>query len=155
MSNAQKVIELRAKEDKLRLRYSLLIKLLFLISIIFILWILVVFVGTTILDYGYNWAGLSLEGWLYTLSGFLAIVIILDIILFLHYVSIMKKRIEAERPKPEYIDGKKVHVFTHPEGKEGGIFSKTYVQIDKHHILRLRTLMVAPEELWFKKEEKK
>ncbi len=40
---------------------------------------------------------------------------------------------------------------TYPEGVEGGIFSKTYVGIDEHNVLRLRTLMVPPDELWSQK----
>ena len=36
-------------------------------------------------------------------------------------------------------------------GVEGGIFSKTYIEIDNKNVLRLRTLIIPPEELWVKK----
>ena len=61
---------------------------------------------------------------------------------------------EAEKPKPEFIDGKRVYVYSHPERMEGGIFSKTYIAIDKHSVLRLRSLMVPPNHLWNKDEIK-
>ena len=54
----------------------------------------------------------------------------------------------------EFINEKKVHIYTYPKGITGGIFSKTYIDIDGHNILRLRTLMIPPGELWGKKEEK-
>lgn len=153
MSKQQIQPELRTKEDKLRSRYSKLLKLFLLITIIFILWIVIVFLGTTIWGYSYNWAILSLENWLYILSGFLVFIILLNIVLYFHFSRVIKKRVEEEKPKPEYVNGKLVNVFTHPIGKEGGIFSKTYIEIDKHNILRLRSLMIPPEDLWSKKEE--
>jgi hypothetical protein len=56
--------------------------------------------------------------------------------------------------KPEFIDGKYVHVFTYPKGIEGGIFSKTYIEIDTENVLRLRILIASPNELWSNKEIK-
>ena len=35
---------------------------------------------------------------------------------------------------------------------EGGIFSKTYIHINDKTILRLRTLMIPPEDLWGEKK---
>jgi len=153
MHKAQINQELRAKESALRLKYSKISILLLLIAIVFILLIVVVFLGTTVLNYGYNWALIPLGNWLYILSGFLAIIILLNLYFYFHFTKTMKTRIEEEKPKPEYINGKMVHEFTHQTGKEGGIFSKTYIQIDKHHILRLRSIMIQPEDLWNRKEE--
>ena len=56
---------------------------------------------------------------------------------------------------PEFIDGKYIHVFTYPKAMEGGIFSKTYIEIDTENVLRLRTLIIPPNELWSKNETKK
>ena len=152
MPEAQINPELRAKEDKLRHRYSKLSLLLFLIAIVFILIVVIIFLGATVWDYGYNWAGLSLDLWLYLLSGFLAVLILLNLIFYSDFAKTLKNRINAEKPKPEYINGKMVLVYTHPQDKEGGIFSKTYIEIDKHHILRLRSLMIPSEDLWEKEE---
>ena len=55
-------------------------------------------------------------------------------------------------PNDLLIDGKKVYIFTFPKGAEGGVFSKTYIEIDKKNILRLRSLIVPPDELWGNKE---
>ena len=153
MSKIQIQPELRAKEDKLRYRYSKLSIILFFISLIFILWVVIVFLGATIWEYGYNWALMPVDTWMYVLSVFLVFVILLNLFLYSRFLKTVKKRVEGEKPKPEYINGKRVNVFTHPQGKEGGIFSKTYIEIDKHDVLRLRSLMVAPENLWSKKED--
>jgi preprotein translocase subunit YajC len=48
----------------------------------------------------------------------------------------------------ENVDGKKVIAFTNPEDAQGGIFSKTYIKIDDTYVLRLRELMIPPEDLW-------
>lgn len=144
--------ELRSIEDKLRNRYSLLSKLFILIAILFTIFVVIVFLGITYLGYGYNWAGISLEGWIIALCSLFGAFIILGLIFYFHFSSAKTKRIDAEKPKIEFINGKRVHVFTFPKGKEGGIFSKTYIEIDKNSVLRLRSLMIPPEELWGKKE---
>ena len=53
-----------------------------------------------------------------------------------------------EKPKPEYIDGKIVVDITFPRGTDGGVYSKTYIEIDESSILRLKNLMIPPNELW-------
>ncbi|MCK4364732.1 MAG: hypothetical protein KAW45_01640 [Thermoplasmatales archaeon] len=146
MSEIQKQTGLRNIEGKLTGKYSILTKLFLIISILLIIWIIIVFAGVSSL--GYNWAGLSLDGWIITLCALFGFFIILELIFYSHYKSIKDKRVELEKPKPEFMSGRRVYVYTHPEGKEGGIFSKTYVEIDEHRVLRLRSLMIPPEELW-------
>ena len=146
MSETQKQAGLRNIEDKLAGRYSILTKLLLIISIILIIWIILVFEGVSSL--GYNWAGLSLENWIITLCVLFGFFIILELIFIYHYKTVKSKRVELEKPKPEFINGKKVYIYTCPEDKKGGIFSKTYIEIDEHSVLRLRSLMIPPEELW-------
>jgi hypothetical protein len=67
--------------------------------------------------------------------------------LCLAFNSVKNKRIELEKSKPEFIDGRRIFVYTFPEGVEGGIFSKTYIELDKHNVIRLRILMISPHEL--------
>jgi len=148
MSETQNKTELRTAENKLSNRYSLLSKILFLITIILIIWIVVLFVGISSLGLGYNWAGMSLEGWIIALCAIFGVFIIFELIFYMHYSSVKDKRAELEQPKAEFMDGRRVYIYTHPKGKEGGIFSKTYVEIDETTVLRLRTLMIPPEELW-------
>ena len=145
MSEIQKQTGLRNIEDKLTGKYSILTKLFLIISILLIIWIIIVFVGVSSL--GYNWAGLSLEGWIITLCALFGFFIILELIFYSHYKTVKGKRVELKKPKPEFINGKKVYIYTRPEEKEGGIFSKTYIEIDEHSVLRLRSLMIPPEEL--------
>lgn len=148
MSETQIQVELRNVEDKLRGRYSLLSKLFLLITILLIICVIIVFLGITFLEFGHNWALFGLEGWIIALCALFGVFIIFELVFYSHFSSVENKRIELEKPKPAFINGKRVYVYTHPKGKEGGIFSKTYIDIDEHSVLRLRSLMIPPEELW-------
>ena len=151
MAEIEVKTKLKAQEDKLGTRYSMLSMLFLVIGLLLFIWAIVVAIGALVLKYGHNWAGLGLGSWILLIGVLLFILIILELFFYFHFSSIRAKRVQAEKPKPEYIDGKRVHVFTFPLGSEGGIFSKTYVEIDEHNILRLRTLMIPPTDLWSKK----
>jgi len=151
MSELQIQVELRNTEDKLRGRYSLLSKLFLFIVILFIICVIIVFIGITSLGYGYNWAVVSLDGWIIIICALLGVFIIFELIFYSRFSSIRNKKIELETPKPEFINGKRVYVFTYPKEKEGGVFSKTYIDIDEQNVLRLKSLIIPPEELWSKK----
>ena len=148
MAEPQIQIELRNFEDKISGRYSRFSKLFLVLAILFIILTAIVFAGVIIFGQGHDWALLSLDGWMVTFSALIGFFIILEIIFYFHFSSVRDKRIELEKPKPEYIDSKKIHVYTFPKDAEGGIFSKTYIELDDHSILRLRTLMIPPEDLW-------
>lgn len=154
MSEFQKINEIIEFGEKIRKKYSDMTKLLFLIGIILIIWIVIVFSGVLFWGYGYNWAGLSFETWILAISVILFAFIILEITIYYRFSNIEKQIKQKSQPEPEFINGKRVHIFSHPKGIEGGIFSKTYIEIDPHNILRLRTLMIAPGEIWSKKETK-
>jgi hypothetical protein len=117
-----------------------------------VIWIAIVYAGVAFLEYGQDWALLNLEGWTIAVSALFGIFIILELIFYVHYSSNKSKIAEKQKPKTEFINGKRLHVFTYPKGKEGGIFSKTYIEIDDKNILRLRSLMIPPEDLWSKKQ---
>lgn len=146
--------ELKKVEDKLRVRYSKLSKVFLVIAVLFIIWIVFVALGVFILEKGPDWALLTLDNWIYTWCVLIVVFIVLEVFFYFHYISVRKGRLEQEKPKPEFYSGKRLHVYTHPKGVEGGIFSKTYIHIDENSILRLRTLMISPGDLWSKKEEK-
>jgi hypothetical protein len=148
MSETEIQFEIRRLEGKIASRYSFLSRMFLVLSIIFIILIGIIFTGVFILNSGHDWALLSLNNWIMVISALFALFIILNLIFYFHFTSVKNKRIELEKPKPEFIDGKKVHVYTYPKGIEGGIFSKTYIEIDGHNLLRLRTLMIPPEDLW-------
>ena len=143
--------QLHEQENKLVERYSRFSKIFLLLGFILVFWAIIVFLGARVLNYGYDWAGLSVQDWIIVISTVIIIFILLIIIFYIHYVSVKKKIVEIKPPKIEVYAGKKVHVFTHPEKMEGGIFSKTYIEIDDENILRLRDLMLPPEKLWGKK----
>ena len=148
MANVNIQPDLREYEETLRIKYSLYSKLLLIIAIVLVAWIAVVGLGSILYKFGYNWAGLSLDNWMIVACSLIGIFILLNFLMYLHYKSQQRIRIEKERPKPEYINGKRIHTFTYPKGIDGGIFSKTHIVIDEHTILRLRTLMIPPEDLW-------
>jgi hypothetical protein len=140
-------------ENILKTRYSKLLKLFLVLAILLIVWVAVVALGIVFLELGPAWALVTLDVWVSVLIVLFVVFIVLDVMFYIHYCVVRNKRVEAERPKPEFIDGKRVHEYTYPKGVEGGIFSKTYVSIDGHSMLRLRTIMIPPGELWVKKEE--
>lgn len=141
-------------ESKLRRRYSRMFKFFLVFAFMSIIWIVIVALGIFIWEKGHTWALLTLDKWIYAWLGLILIFIVLELIFYFHYVIVRNRRIKEDKPKTEFYYGKRLHVFTHPEGMEGGIFSKTYIHIDKNNVLRLRTLMIPPGELWIKKEEK-
>lgn len=140
--------ELRGLEDKLVGKYSRLSKLFLIFAILFILLIAVAFVGIAAFGYGYNWMLVSLEGWIIIVSALIIIFIILELFFYSGLSRVQNKIKESEKPKPEFVDSKKIYAYTIPKGAEGGVFSKTYIEIDEHNTLRLRTLIIPPEELF-------
>ena len=147
MNNDLGIQDLIEYENKIRYRYIRFISVFLLIGIALFIWVLIVFSGILFWNYSNNWAGLGLDVWIYLVSIIIAVIIIINLFLFFHYRSIDSKRIEMLKPQPEFINGKQVHVFTFPEDFQGGVFSKTYVNIDDHNLLRVRTVIVDPEDL--------
>jgi len=147
MSAEQVNVEIINKEEKFRNLYFILSLILFIVSIILIIFFLVVTIGVISPDVGHDWALLSFNDWLLSLSGIFAAILILELIFYLHFRSIHNNRIELEKPKPEFINGKKVYVLTLPKNQEGGVYAKTYIEIDNHTLLRLRTMMIPPSDM--------
>jgi hypothetical protein len=139
--------EISKVEDKLKARYSKFSKVFVAISIFSIIWLVVIVLGIYLLGQGYNWALLSLNNWVYVLCALIGFFVLLEIIFYLHYISVNKKRLKAKKPKLEFTQGKRLYIYTHPKGAEGGIYSKTYIKIDENSVLRLRNLIVPPQEL--------
>jgi hypothetical protein len=140
-------------QDKIRNKFFRRFRSIYILGILFILWIIIVIAGVYIWNKGYNWAGINLEIWILIVSIIFVILIILELLL---YSRFQKEKIQMtfmSKPESEYINNKKVHIFTYPQGAEGGIFSKTYIDIDEHNILRLRTVIIPPGELWIKKTD--
>lgn len=154
MSESQKNEEIFEFEEKIKKKYSNITKIIFLIGVILIICFLIVFSGVFILNYDYNWAIISFENWILIISAILGFFIIFEILFYFRCSNLEKKIRKKSQFTPEIIDGKYIHVFTYPKGVEGGIFSKTYIEIDSGNILRLRTLIIPPDELWNKNEKK-
>ena len=150
LKNQDEFVESKKEMHK---KYSRLIQIIFVVGLIVVLWTGIVFSGILFWGYAYAWAGLNLDTWLLVASIIISILIILEIALYFRYNDIEREKAEIEKPKPEFIQGKRVHAFTFPKGVEGGVFSKTYVEMDDHNVLRLRALMVHPGELWGSREE--
>jgi hypothetical protein len=154
MHESQKNNEIFEFKEKIRKKYSEITKLIFLIGIILIVWFIVVIFGILFLDYDFNWAVISFENWVTIISIILVIFLLFEILFYFRFSRFEKRMKIKSLTKPEFIDGKYVHVFTYPKGIEGGIFSKTYIEIDTENVLRLRILIASPNELWSNKEIK-
>jgi hypothetical protein len=146
--------ELQKIENKLKVRFPQLVKLFIIIIILSFIWIVIVALGITIYEFKPTWALLSLDNWIYAGATLIALFIVFEFLLYFYYVIIRKKRMKPEKPKPEYHEGKRVHIYTYPKSAEGGIFSKTYINIDENNVLRLKTLIIPPGDLWTKNEIK-
>jgi hypothetical protein len=111
--------------------------------------------GIVFWGYGYNWAILGLEEWSMVAASIIGFFVLLELLLYLGFLKTKKIVTKTKKKRgPEFIDGKKVYTYTYPKGVEGGIYSKTYIDIDGRNILRLRSMMIPPGELWGGKSEK-
>jgi len=151
MINKQKKTD--GPNNTLRIIYPKLSKLLLITSILFIIWILFVAMGAFILEMDPNWALLNLENWINAWCLLTVIFILLEFFFYFQYASKVDKKLKTGKPEPEFLNGKRVYVYTYPPGEKGGIFSKTYISIDKNSVLRLRGLMIPQQKLWDKKEK--
>ena len=138
----------------LRVLYPKLSKLFLITSILFIIWILFVAMGTFILEMGPNWALVNLENWITSWCVLAVIFIILEVVFYFQYTSKLEKKLELDKHEPEFLHDKRVYIYTYPIDTEGGIFSKTYISIDENSVLRLRGLMIPQQKAWGKKEKK-
>jgi hypothetical protein len=135
--------------EKKRLNFYLkLSKIFLLLAILFILWIIVISIGIYILELNPSWTVLSLENWVLIFCVLIGIFILFEIILYFNFISKYGKRIGFRKIKHESIKGKNLFVYTNPSTSDGGIFSRTYIEIDKDNVLRLRNQMIPPEEIW-------
>ena len=147
MTEADNVVEMRKLEMKLSLKYLRLFSIFLIITVLLIILIVLSAIGIIFLGLGTNWILISFEDWMVGLSVLLGIFILLEIILFIHYSLVRRKRLKIEKPTDEFIEGKKVYDITVPKDTDGGVYSKTYIEIDNYGILRLKYLMIPPEEL--------
>lgn len=126
-------------------------KLFLIISIVLLMWIVIVLSGVSILELDPDWAGLSLSSWLIVISVLFGVFIIIDILMYVSPSLFTKQDIKeftSTDESVEYLDGRKVYEYTFPKNKKGGIFSKTYVQVDNNTLLRIRNQMIPSESLW-------
>ncbi|MBS3748494.1 MAG: hypothetical protein KGY67_02205 [Candidatus Thermoplasmatota archaeon] len=126
-------------------------KLFLIISIVLLMWIVIVLSGVSVLELDPDWAGLSLSSWLLVISILFGAFIIIDILMYVSPQLFTKQNIQkftTADSSTEYLDGKKVYEYTFPKNRKGGIFSKTYVQIDSNSLVRIRNQMIPAEKLW-------
>ena len=134
-------------ENKTLINFKIISRLFIFLSIVFLLWIIIVTAGIIINEMDPFWAYLSLENW--TLLSIILIIIfaIIEIIYYYYIINYSDKIIEFEEVEPETIHGKKVYVYTNPKNARGGVFSKTYIQINNDSVLRIRNQIIPPEEI--------
>ena len=135
-------------EDNLRVRYARLTKFFLVITFLLIPLVVAIGLGIGIFEMKPDWALFLLDVWMYIISALIGIFVLLAIIVYIHYSIVKKRRLIEERPKPEFIDGKRLYTYTYPASSNGGIFSKTNIDIDDHTILRIRGLIASSGEVW-------
>ncbi len=136
-------------EEKLKRKYLKASKLLFLFTIIYSLWVALVFMGVYFLPLENKWAVLTLEQWILSAIVLISVVIALEIIFLLHNTLLRKKYLQPKQSQQQqYLQGKQVHHYTIPVDAKGGIFSKTFIMIDETRVLNLRYQMIPPNDLW-------
>jgi len=132
-------------------------KILLVISIAYFIVLMLIILAIYYFSIGYTWIqqlqfslpNLALAGCIMYL-----LFILLEILLYLDYRNQKKRVEELKKPKPLYYKGKRLLVYTHPEGTKGGIFSRTIIPVDSETFINLRYQMVKPEELWSSDKEK-
>ena len=137
------------QEDPLQQRYLKTSKIFFLITLIYILWIAIIILGTYTLGLGPKWAAFTIEQWVLSAIGLISVLLALQVVFILHYLILKRKKAKPEQ-QLQYLQGKQVHNYTLPIGAKGGIFSKTYILIDDDRVLRIRYQMIPPQDLWGK-----
>ena len=144
-------------QSKKMMRNLLLLPKVFLIlTVVFIMWVFILLSAPMFGVFEPDWAGLSPSLWLIILSVLIGVFIVIDIILYAtpsFYVSTSVSDAIAqpvEFPEVEQRMGKDVYEFTYPVGSKGGVFSKTYVQIQDNAIIRVRNQMIKKDDVWKK-----
>ena len=133
--------------DNILYSFKKISRLFIFLSIILILWVIIVASGLIIMKMDPEWAFLTLENWTLLSIIIILLFIIIEIIYYIYTLKFSDKIVEFEEVEPEKLHGKKVYIYTTPKDSKGGVFSKTYIQIDKENVLRLRNQMIPPEEL--------
>lgn len=140
-------------EEFLKNYYLKLSKFILLLVIIYSIWIGIIIIGVYFVGSGNRWAIFSMDQWIISSVGLFSIFVVLEILFFIHYFMVKTKRIKSEKPKTLFFKGKKLHIFTLPLGSKGGIYSKTYIDIDNANILNLRYQMIPQNEILEQNQE--
>ena len=134
-------------------RYLKWLKFFFLIVILYIIWIIIVISSIYFFNMGYRWSYFTIDQWI--IGGCVLIGVFLIFELFFIFTLLKHPEPRGEKKQAHMYNGKQLHVFTYPVHVKGGIFSRTYIPLDENAIIRIRTQMIQPEQLWGKKIIKK
>ena len=136
----------KKEKNKTLINFRKISRLFIFLSIIFILWIIIVAAGIITNDMDPFWAYLSLENWALLASIIIFLFAIIEIIYYLYISKYSDKIVEFLEIEPEKLHGKNVFDITFPKDAKGGVFSKTYIQISKDDVVRIRNKMIPPEK---------
>ena len=95
-----------------------------------------------------NWAGLAMDHWILVGIGLISLFIIITLIQNLFPLLLAWTKVPKEKRKPIFYHGKRVHDFTFPTESKGGIYSRTYMNIDDKNLVNFRYQMIPPDDLW-------
>ena len=134
-------------ERILKRRYLKIFKILLLISFVYLLWAIFQVLSVSFFGYSNKWAYLTMDQWIITTIALFSIVLVISIVFLLHVRIVKSRRIEAEKPQPQFFKGRRLHIYTHPKYATGGVFSKTLIKLDDYSILSLRYQMIPPDQV--------
>lgn len=156
--------EPEGRDSRLRRRYRRITVLLLIIAILFTAWTIAVVSAVFMLGIGGAWTVLTPTEWVIINIVVVVLFVFIDLFIFLRYRTTAqevepgvvserrrfrrRKGQEAPAPAPATIHGHEVFTMTLPSGAKGGIFSKTFVEIDDHRVLQLRYQIIPSSLLW-------
>ena len=143
--DVEKRIELMGKRRRTALKILISISMILLLIVSLILFLVYyVKIGSALLHY----LPLPLSSLIEAISLVLAIFIVITILLYLDF-RIRKRWLEESlKPKPTFYKGKRLYVFTYPQGAKGGVFARTFIDIDDKTVINLRCQIIKPQEIW-------
>jgi hypothetical protein len=129
--------------------YEMLPKLFLILTIIFLLWVIIIITIPMIIDVDPTWTGISASFWIIMISVLIGVFIVVDIFLYVFPKYDITQKVDSIiKPKIEMMKGKRVYEYTFPQDTKGGMFSKTYIELDEKSIIRIRHQMLTAEKLW-------
>ena len=129
----------------MRTNYHKIFEIIFVISVLFVVLIIGVIIGTIVFELEPSWAIFPIKSWIIAGIYSTGFFILLDFFFFYHCLK--GDKCNYKKTKIEYSNGKKIYVYTNPKELSGGIFSKTYMQVEEDTYICVKSPMILTGQL--------